>query len=108
MASLNRNIILECSICKKKMRSDHLRRHWSAKHKSFDFKVTTAVRGLLKDKDSNPSSIEDLKSEIVANGKLLDEKIALGENISKVLADTNTKEESLSKKHREAFNLYQS
>ena len=97
MASPNRNINLECSICKKKMRSDNLRRHWLAKHKSFDFKVTTVVRGFLKDKDSNPSSIEDLKSEIVANGKLLDEKIALGENVSKVLADTNTKEESLSK-----------
>ena len=44
----------------------------------------------------------------MANGKLLDEKITLGENIFKVLADTNTKEESLSKKHREAFDLYQS
>ena len=97
MASQNRNITLECSICKKKSRSDHLRSHWLAKHKSFDFKVTKVVRGFLKDKDSKPSSIEDLKSEIVANGKLLDEKIALGENISKVLADTNTKEESLSK-----------
>ena len=108
MASQNRNITLECSICKKKTRSDHLRRHWLAKHKSFDFKVTKVVRGFLKDKDSKPSSIEDLKSEIVANGKLFDEKIAFGENISKVLADTNTKEESLSKEHREAFDLYQS
>ena len=79
------------------MRSDNLRRHWLAKHKSFENKVTTVVRGFLKGKDSKPSSIEDLKSEIVANGKLLDEKIALGENISKVLADTNTKKESLSK-----------
>ena len=108
MASPNRNITLECSICKKKMRSDNLRRHWLAKHKSFDFKVTTVVRSFLKDEDIKPSSIKDLKSEIVANGKLFDEKIALGENISKVLADTNTKEESLSKKHREAFDLYQS
>ena len=97
MASPNRNINLECSICKKKMRSDNLRRHWLAKHKSFDFKVTTVVRSFLKDGDIKPSSIKDLKSEIVANGKLLDEKIALGENVSKVLADTNTKEESLSK-----------
>ena len=98
MASPNRNITLECSICKKKMRSNNLRAHWLVKHKSFDLEVTTEVRGFLKDKDSKPSSIEDLKSEIVANGKLFDEKIALGENIFKVLADTNTKEESLSKK----------
>ena len=107
MASLNRNITPECSICKKKMRSDNLRRHWLAKHKSFDFKVTTVVRSFLKDEDIKPSSIKDLKSEIVANSKLLDEKIALGEKISKVLTSTN-KEESLSKKHKEAFDLYQS
>ena len=49
-----------------------------------------------------------MKSEIVANGKLLDEKITLGEKIAKVLTKTNTKEESLSKKHKEGFDLYQS
>ena len=43
MASLNRNINLECSICKKKMSSDHLKGHWIAKLKNFDFKVTTIV-----------------------------------------------------------------
>ena len=65
------------------------------KHKSFDFKVTTVVRGCLRDKDRKPFASEDLESEIVANGKLLDEKIALGEKILKVLTDTNTKEESI-------------
>ena len=108
MASVNRNITLECSICKKKMRSDNLKRHWLVKHKNFEFKVTTIVTGFLKDKDRKPSLNEDLESEILANSKLLDEKIALGEKISKVLTDTNTKEESLSKKHREAFDMYQS
>ena len=106
MASVNRNITLECSICKKKMRIDNLKRHWLTKHKSFDFKVTTVVRGFLKDDNRKPSSNEDLESEIIANSKLLDEE--LGEKISKVLTDTNTKEEPLSKKHREAFDLYQS
>ena len=77
MAPANRNITLECSICKKKMRSDNLKRHWLTKHKSFDFKVTTVVRGCLRDKDRKPFASEDLESEIVANGKLLDEKIAL-------------------------------
>jgi len=40
--------------------------------------------------------------------KILDEKIELGEKISKVLTNTNTKKESLSKKHKETFDLYQS
>ena len=108
MTSKNRNITLECSICKKKMRSDTLKRHWLTKHKNFDFKVTTVVRGFFKETDGEHSSNEDLELEIVSNGKLLDEKIALGEKISKLLTKTNTKEESLSKKHKEAFDLYQS
>ena len=90
------------------MRSDTLKRHWLTKHKNFDFKVTTVVRGFFKETDGEHSSNEDLELEIVSNGKLLDEKIALGEKISKLLTKTNTKEESLSKKHKEAFDLYQS
>ena len=108
MPSKNRNITLECSVCKKKMKSDNLERYLLAKHNSFDLKVTTVVRGFLKDKDGVPSSSDDLESKIVANGQLLDEMIALVEKISKVLTETNTKEESLSKKHMEAFDLYQS
>ena len=107
MAPVNRNITLECSICKRKTRSDNLKRHWLTKHKNFDFKVTTVVRGFLKDNDRKPFANKDLESEIVANGKLLDKKIALGEKMLKVLTDTNTKEESLSKEHKVAFDLYQ-
>ena len=81
MASKNRNITLECSICKKKTRSNTLKRHWLTKHKNFDFEVTTVVRGFLKEKDGKPSSNEDLESEILANNKLLNEKIKLGEKI---------------------------
>ena len=95
-------------ICKKKMRSDHLKRHCLTKHKNFDFKVTTVVKGFLREKDSGNPSVQDLESEILADNKLLDEKIELGEKISKVLTNTNAKEESLSKKNKEAFNLYQS
>ena len=108
MTSKNRNITLECSICKKKMRSDTLKRHWLTKHKNFDFKVTTVVKGFLREKDSGNPSVQDLESEILADNKLLDEKIELGEKISKVLTNTKAKEESLSKKNKEAFNLYQS
>ena len=106
MDSKNRKINLEYSICKEKMSSDTLKRHWLTKHKNFDFKVTTVVRGFLKETDGEHSSNEDLELEIVSNGKLLDEKIALGEKISKLPTKTNTKEESLSRK--EAFDLYQS
>ena len=90
------------------MRSDHWKRHCLTKHKNFDFKVTTVVKGFLREKDSGNPSVQDLESEILADNKLLDEKIELGEKISKVLTNTNAKEESLSKKNKEAFNLYQS
>ena len=90
------------------MRSDHLKRHCLTKHKNFDFKVTMVVRGFLREKDSGNPSVQDLESEILADNKLLDEKIELGEKISKVLTNTKAKEESLSKKNKEAFNLYQS
>ena len=83
-----------------------MKTHWLAKHNNFYFQVTTIVRGFLKDKDSKPSSNEDLESELVVNGKLLDRKRASGERTSKVLTKANAKEESLSKKHKEAFDLY--
>ena len=73
------------------MRSDHLKRHWITKHKNFDFKVTTIVRGFLKNEDSKPSSNQDLESEILANDKLLGEKIELGEKISKELKNTKSR-----------------
>ena len=84
-----------------------MKRRWLTKHKYFYFNVATVVRGSLREKDSEPSSNEDLESEILAKDKLLDEKIELGKKISKVLKNTNTKEESLSKKLKEAFELYQ-
>ena len=104
--STDRHRILECSVCKKRMRSDSLKRHRLKKHKNFNFQVTTIVKANVKD-SGNPS-VQDLESEILADNKLLDEKIELGEKISKVLTNTNAKEESLSKKNKEAFNLYQS
>ena len=106
MPSANRNITLECPVCKQTMRSDNLKRHKLKKHKNFNFQVTTIVKANVED-NGIPSN-QDLESEILANDKLLDEKIELGEKISKVLMNTKTKEESLSKKHKEAFDLYQS
>ena len=51
----------------------------------------TVVRGFLREKDSGNPSVQDLESEILADNKLLDEKIELGEKISKVLTNTNAK-----------------
>ena len=61
------------------------------KHKNFDFKVTTVIKGFRKEKDGQPSSNEDFILEIVVNRKIFDEKIAFGQKISKLLTGTNTK-----------------
>ena len=106
MKSVDRHRTLECPVCKRTMRSDSLKRHKLTKHKNFNFQVTTIIKAHVK--NGGIPSNQDLESEILANDKLLDEKIELGEKISKVLMNTKTKEESLSKKHKEAFDLYQS
>ena len=67
-----------------------LKRHGLKKHKNFNFKVTTIVKANVKD-SVNPS-VQDLEAEILADNKLLNEKIELGEKISKVLTNTNSKE----------------
>ena len=53
------------------------------------------------------SKDKNLKLEILDNAKSFDEKISFAESIHKVLMETNTKEESLSRQHKEAFDLYQ-
>ena len=63
-------MILECSVCK--WGSDSLKIH-KLKHKNFNFQVTTIVKANVKD-SGNPS-VQDLESEILADNKLLDEKI---------------------------------
>jgi len=40
--------ILECSICRKTMRSDNLERHWRTKHKMFDMGLTVMVEAKSK------------------------------------------------------------
>ena len=79
----DRHRILECPICKKKIRS--LKRHKLTKPKNFYFQVINTVKSNIKDR-GNPSN-QAFESEIVANGKLIDEKIALSEKIPKVRND---------------------
>ena len=102
----DRHKILECSICRKTMRSNNLKRHWRTKHKMFDMGLTVTVEAKSKVGESS-STGNNLESEILDNAKIYDEKISLGERIHKVLMETNAKEESLSRQHKEAFDLYQ-
>ena len=64
MPSVNRNITLECPVCKKSMRSDNLKRHKLKKHKNFNFQMTTIVKANVEG-SGNPSD-QDLESEILA------------------------------------------
>ena len=63
ISSTVRHIILECSVCKKRMRSDSLKRHELKKHKNFNFQVTTIVKANVK--NSGIPSYQDLESEFV-------------------------------------------
>ena len=101
----DRHKVLECPICKKMMRSNNLKRHWRSKHSMFDMVLTTRVE--IKDNTGKDATRNDLKSEILKNSTIFDEKIQLGESIFKVLMETNVDERSLSRKHKEAFDLYQ-
>ena len=72
----------------------------------FDMGLTVTVKAKSKIGESS-STGNNLQLEILDNAKIYDEKICLGERIHKVLMDTNAKEESLSRQHKEAFDLYQ-
>ena len=87
-------------------RTNDLKRHWKAKHKMFDMGLT--LTDDFKSKIGECSSKDkNLKLEILDNAKTYDEKISLGESIHKVLMETYMKEESLSRQHKEAFDLHQ-
>ena len=78
----DRHKILECSICRKTMRSNNLKRHWRTKHKMFDMGLTVTVEAKSKVGESS-STGNNLESEILDNAKIYDEKISLGERILK-------------------------
>ena len=88
------------------MRSDNLKRHWRRKHNMFDMTLSVKVESRATVHGDRCNS-EDLKMEVLDNAKTYDEKIQLGESLHNILMETNVKEESLSKQHKEAFDLYQ-
>ena len=73
----------------------------------LNMELNIRVEGTNTTVIKTPTNI-NLKREIQDNAKVYDEKIKLGEDIYNVLMETNTKEESLSRYHKEAFDLYQS
>ena len=73
----------------------------------LNMELNIRVEGTNATVITTPTNI-NLKREIQDNAKVYDEKIKLGEDIYNVLMETNTKEESLSRYHKEAFDLYQS
>ena len=81
---------LECSICKKMMRSNNLKRHWRTKHNMHDMTLSVKVgsRAII---DGESCTSEDLKMEVLSNAKAYNEKIQLGESVNRILMETNTK-----------------
>ena len=63
MKSTDRQRILECSVRKKRIRSDSLKR-LGLKHKNFNLQVTTTFKANVK--GSGFPSNQDLESEILA------------------------------------------
>ena len=72
----------------------------------FDMELTVKVKSKVE-AARGVSTNEELKIEILENNEIYKEKIQLGERIYKVLMETNAKEESLSRQHKEALDLYQ-
>ena len=102
----DRHRTLECSLCKKMMRSDSLKRHWRSKHKTTDMELIIKVKSKTNINGA-PATDNDLKCQMIANDMLFDEKINMGKSIYNLLSETNAKEESLSAPHKEALDLYQ-
>ena len=72
----------------------------------FDMGLTVTVEA-KSNVGKSSSTDNNLELQILDNAKIHDENITLRERIHKVLMETNAKEESLSRQHKEAFDLYQ-
>ena len=66
-----RHRILECSICRKTIRVDNLKRHWRTKHKMFDMGFTVTVEAKSKVGESS-STGNNLELDILDNAKIYD------------------------------------
>ena len=114
---LNQNKRSQCTVCKKWMRSDHLKRH-SKIHEILDVPEektqieelsVTHKRNDVEDQDKTSDiqpSVEDLRELLSRNNQLYLEQIELGKNISSILDEGVVREESLTKEHKHALDVY--
>ena len=67
----DRHKILECSICRKTMRSNNLKRHWRTKHKIFDMEIQKTGRDIF----GKPGKCEFLVYQLFNNGNVTGLKV---------------------------------
>ena len=100
---MNRNGMISCRKCRKRMRSDHLLRH----SKIHD--TGTEVNGkeqYSKTEGIEELTIEDVREDLLQENKIYLDKIDLGEKISIIIAEGVVQEDCLSKEREEALGLY--
>ena len=121
----NRNKEVVCDVCRKSMRSDTLKRHMLV-HKDLlslpdhEIREELRIRQQIKDKKelkqrqieeiareyAGEPTMEQLRQNISHNNKIYLEKIELGRKVSIIIEEDGICEESLSKEHYEALQLY--
>ena len=126
---------VQCTICKKWLRSDNLKRHLKthadllslpieeikeelrSRHaieqereaKQQQIKALALEEGLSipqEIQDTQPLDKDDLREVLSRNNQRYLEKIELGKNISSILDEGVVQEDSLSKEHRSALEIY--
>ena len=101
---MNRHRLVTCSECGKSMRSDTLLRHnkvHTSQDEQCDGKECEIVSKPILD-----VTIEDLRQNLLQNNKVYLEKIELGRKISIIIEEGVVQEESLTKEHQAALELY--
>jgi hypothetical protein len=89
---------IECRICLKTMRSDHLRRHMKRNdHKPYQ-KVEIEYNSKL--------DVVALENEVISEWNEFMRKLELGRGINEIVLKLNTPTAGLSAEHREALELF--
>ena len=131
----NRNTTVQCNVCKKWQRSDNLKRHLKthtdllelpedklkeelrSRHthqlereaKQQQIKEIANAEGLSipqEIQDTQPLDKDDLREVLSRNNQRYLEKIELGKNISTILDEGVVQEDSLTREHRHALEIY--
>ena len=104
----NRNKRSQCTVCKKWMRSDNLDRH-STSHKLGPLEEKTQMEESTEGEEVEDSELldkDDLRELLSRNNQLYLEQIELGKNISSILDEGVVREESLTKEHKHALDIF--